>query len=178
MARIHVLHDFDSPYLSGRYALKRGIQLVLYALSKKLKLLRRLSIVREVYEETRAYAETLAKLDRVAGVQAVFGLNRKVASVYPEFAEELEKYGAVTIEHWHELSGGISVSKWEPPIKQRRETWHYDQEFVAKGEDVLKLEPGEMPIFHVDYPYLLRYYVDWLYFALVEGGDIYSNNDG
>ena len=86
MSDIDVLHDFDSPYLSGKYALRRGVQLVLYALSKKIRFFRRLTIVKEVYEETESYAITLAKLSKITGIQAIFGINRNVNLINPEIS--------------------------------------------------------------------------------------------
>jgi hypothetical protein len=171
---INILHDFDSPYLSGKYALRRGVQLVLYALSKKIRFFRKLTIVKEVYNETWSYAITLAKLSKIAGIQAIFGINRNLNLINPEISSELEKYGAKVIEHWHDILDGVSVSKWNPPITQRKKTWHYDIEFVCKGKKIFKLKPGEMAIFHVDYPYLLSHYINWLYYTLIEGGKIYS----
>jgi hypothetical protein len=172
--KIKVLHDFDSPFLSGRYALKRGIQLVLYAISKKIKFLRRFDKIKDVYNETEKYAQTLAKLDKISNVQSFFGIHNNVRTIFPEFPKVLKQYDANIIEHWHELSNGSSISKWNPPLCQRKETWHYDLDYKSKGKQVVKLEKDEMPIFHVDYPYLLECYIDWLYFVLIQKGRIYS----
>jgi hypothetical protein len=175
--KMKVLHDFDSPFLSGRYALKRGIQLVLYAISKKIKFLRRFEVIEEVYNETTQYALTLAKLDKISNVQSFFGIHHNVRNIFPEFSRVVEQYDANVIEHWHELSNGNSISKWNPPLHQRKETWHYDLEYKNKGKEVVKLAKDEMPIFHVDYPHLLEYYIDWLYFVLIQKGQIYINSE-
>lgn len=174
--KIKVLHDFDSPFLSGRYALKRGVQLVLYAISKKIKFLRRFEVVKEVYNETKIYAQTLAKLDKISNVQSFFGIHNNVHNIFPEFHRVLKQYDVNIIEHWHELSKSGSISKWNPPLSQRKETWHYDLNYKNKGKEVVKLEKDEMPIFHVDYPYLLEHYIDWLYFVLIQKGRIYTNS--
>jgi len=151
MAVLKVLHDFDNPYLSGGYALKRGFQLILYALSRKMRFLRR--FCKRIYEENVEYARTLNYLDQLLGIDSIFGINDRVQVVFPNLREELEGGGGRTVRHWHVSKDEVH---WEPELNVPRSQWWYDREY-SEGKRTTK--SGEWIVFHCDYPYLLPAYI-------------------
>lgn len=176
--RLKVLHDWDEPYKSERRSLYRAAQLILYALSRKVSILRRLPIVRPVYDELYRNSLALAKLDRLLGVHGIFGIRDDVAERYPDILNEIRRYAEVR-RHVHFDLPDRRMRKWEPPLNQSPATWHYDRKYV-KGQRNVEglLDRDELPIFHVDYPEFLSAYIDWLHWVLIENGQIYRRNEG
>ncbi len=174
MMKIKVLHDWDNPYRSGRWGIRRGIQLILYGISKKIPLLKRIPMVREVYDELYKNAITLAKLDRLVDVKGIFGVQDSVVERFPIVGAEIVKYWGDFRRHIH-IDHPKKTRLWEPPLMcPRREIWQYDQRYKEHGEDVPMLKDGELPIFHVDYPRFIPLYIDWLYWVIKEGAEIYE----
>lgn len=171
---MNVLHDWDNPYRSGRWCIRRGVQLILYGISKKIPLFRRLPMVEEVYGELYKNAITLAKLDRLVDVEGIFGVRDDVAEKFPTIGIEVVKYLGDFRRHIH-IDHPEEIRLWEPPLKcPRKVVWHYDQRYRDHGEKISMLKAGELPIFHVDYPNFVPLYIDWLYWVLEEGGEIYE----
>jgi len=154
-SRIRVLHDFDSSFLSGRYALKRGLKLVVFALSKWMPFLR--PFVKDVYEESYRYCLTLAKLDKLVGVESVFGLRKEVEDRFPELRSSLQEMGFKVHGHSH-LSKTDVI--WDPPLDVASRYWFFDQKY-ATGE-MQPTEETEWAVFHADYPHLLEHYIKFL----------------
>jgi len=150
-----VLHDFDSPFLSGRYALKRGLRLIIFALSKKLPFIK--PIVKDVYAECYEYCLTLARLDRLAGVDSVFGLKKEIEDEFPDLKRRLEGMGFSVHTHIH-LSKTNVV--WDPPLAVDSKYWFFDQ-LYARGE-IKADERTKWAVFHADYPHLFMHYVRFL----------------
>jgi len=160
--KIRVLHDFDSPFLSGRYALKRGLQLIVYALSKKLPFIR--PLVKDVYMESYEYCLTLARLDRLVGLQSVFGLTGVVEQQFPDLREKLHEMGYEAHKHVHFSKTSVA---WDPPLSVDPKYWFFDQQYAA-GE--VKVNGNtEWAVFHADYPHLFDYYVSFLHESISEG---------
>jgi hypothetical protein len=151
--RINVLHDFDNPYLSGRYALRRAFKLTLYALSKKLFFLRRFAA--EIYSETYQYCRTMATLDLLLNIQSTFGLKDEVTAAFPTIANELRSLGFDVRRHYHISTKDV---RWDPPLDVTPESWFFDRRY---GED-RAIGLGKWAVFHADYPYLFSAYVDFL----------------
>ncbi len=171
---MNVLHDWDNPYRSGRWCIRRGVQLIIYALSKRIKILRKMSMVKEMYTELYNNAITLAKLDRLVKVHGIFGVKDSVVHEFPTIEEDINSLKLEYRRHIH-VDYPRAVRWWEPPLSQREVTWRYDQKYRDHGRNIpIKLKPGELPIFHVDYPNFIPLYIDWLYWVLEEGGEIYE----
>ncbi|MGD0177127.1 MAG: hypothetical protein ABSC50_09925 [Candidatus Bathyarchaeia archaeon] len=154
MPDIMVLHDFDNPYLSGNYAFRRGLKLIVYALSKKIPLLRRW--VKDIYSETYSNCKTLAALDKLLGLDSKFGLKAEVLEAFPGLDKELAEMGFHIHKHAHISRDDV---RWEPPLNVEKEAWFFDQNFHRSREI-----PGHVrwAVFHADYPYLLPTYIDFL----------------
>jgi hypothetical protein len=153
--KIRVLHDFDSPFLSGRYALSRGLRLIVFALSKKLPFLR--PFVKDVYVECYSYCLTLARLDKLIGLESTFGLRREVEKEFPDLRGVLEEMGLDVRRHVHISKAEVT---WNPPLNVEPEYWFFDQAY-ATG----RMKPSrdtKWAVFHADYPYLLNHYVRFL----------------
>jgi hypothetical protein len=155
LSNVQVLHDFDNAYVSGKYAFKRGIRLILYAVSRKLGFLGR--FCKDVYEENYRYTFTLFALDRLLGIDSVFGINDRVEETFPGLRKKLDDAGARTVRHWHVSRDEVH---WDPELKVPSSQWWMDQEY-ARGTRSPK--PGEWLVFHCDYPYLLQAYIRCLY---------------
>jgi hypothetical protein len=153
--QLNVLHDFDKPYLSGRWALKRSWLLFLYALSRRLAFLR--PACRTVYLESYEYAWTLFRLDRLLGIESVFGINDDVSAVYPTLSTELASSGARVTRHWHVSPTEVHWDSLDVPASQ----WWFDQEYAQGKRKGAK--PSEWIVFHADYPHLLETYIKCLY---------------
>jgi hypothetical protein len=157
---LRVLFDWDNPDLEPLYAVRRGVKLVVYGLCKLLGL--RPGYVEEVYTETDRYAETIAKLNRMLGVETVFGVKDNVSEAKPSSLEYLRSSGHDVRRHIHIGKHGSGRRRlWEPPLTQSMATWHFDEDYY-QGVRV-ELKEGELPIWHVDRPYRLATYIDFLY---------------
>jgi len=108
--------------------------------------------------------ETLIKLDHTLGITSIFGIRDEVRERYPERITQLEKaHGLDVRRHIHI---GVEPNPhrlrlWEPPLNQPMHTWDFDTRYI-NGEKV-ELNPGELPIWHVDNPHHLAHYIDFLY---------------
>ena len=164
-----VLHDWDRLEIEGRWARSRGISLLLYCLSRKFNFLNRVKYVREnaakIEGEKLAYMATLIKLNKICGVRQIFGIRDIVKNKYREEINALNlKYGLDIRRHIHigENSDPSRIRIWVPPLYgQTRESWHFDTKF-ARDETVV-LGFNELPIFHLDRPYHLSLYIDYLF---------------
>ena len=154
MPNIMVLHDFDNPYLSGKYALRRGCKLILYAFSKKIPLLRRW--VKDVYAETYGNCKTLAALDKLIRLDSRFGLKPEVLEAFPGLDKDLAEMGFQIHKHTHISRDDV---RWDPPLDVEKEAWFFDQTFKR---DQKIPEHAKWAVFHADYPYLLPTYIDFL----------------
>jgi len=168
-----VLHDWDRLEIEGQWAKRRGISLLLYCLVRKLKLLRKIKYLNENAERIEAekisYMETLIKLNRICGVDPVFGIRDVINKKYGDEIYKLKlRYEIDVRRHIHigKNNDPNRIRMWIPPLYgQTRESWHFDTKF-ARGEKVF-LGPDEMPIFHIDRPYHLALYIDYL-FEMIE----------
>jgi hypothetical protein len=160
--KIRVLHDFDSPFLSGTYALRRGLRLIMFALSKKLPFLR--PFVKDIYAECYSYCLTLARLDKLMGLKSTFGLKQEVEKEFPDLRCVLEEMGFDVRRHVHISKAEVT---WDPPLDVEPKYWFFDQAY-ATG----RMKPSrdtKWAVFHADYPYLLDWYVRFLN-EVVPGG--------
>ncbi len=168
-----VLHDYDEPCLSGKYAIRRGLKLLLYGISRYLGL--KPKMTEPIYNETRENADTIIKLDKLVGVTPIMGIRDKVQEYYPEIMTELEKYGVDVRTHIH-IGKAPDVNRirtWEPIEGLEKITsnvWHYDKDHVLNKRP--KLGDGEIPTWHIDRPNWLKYYVDFLYEILIEEAEL------
>lgn len=162
-----VLHDWDNPHRSGKRAIYRGIKLILYGICKKLKI--RLRFLDDIYYENRRYLETMIKIDKLVGVTSIIGIRNKIYNHYPNINTELEEYGLDIRKHIHVGNNKNPDRKriWIPELTQSENTWHYDKRWISKNEPELK--DNELPIWHVDYPEFIFYYIEFLYEKLIGG---------
>ena len=161
-----VLHDWDDPYLGCRKAIYQGIKLILYGFCKWFMF--KPKFLEDIYEERRRNLDAIIKLDKLVGVESIIGIRWIIYLHYPTIFKDLKKYDVDVREHIH-IGGNkhpYRKREWIPELKQSKNTWHYDREYVKGIEP--KLEEGELPIWHVDYPKFLSYYIDFLYEKLIE----------
>lgn len=170
---MRVLHDYDEPHLSAKYAIRRGLKLLLYGMSKYLGF--KPKITEAVYEETRENADTLIKIDKLVGITPIMGIRDKIQEYYPNIMSELEEYGVDVRTHIHigEAPDINRIRTWIPIEGLEKITsnvWHYDKDHVLNKRP--KLGEGEIPIWHVDRPNWLKYYVDFLYEVLIKEAEL------
>jgi hypothetical protein len=122
----------------------------------------RIKYVEDIYTQTDKYVETLVKLNSLVGVEGVFGIRDCVAEEKRLTISYLKNSGQDVRRHIHVLKKGPNRKRlWEPPLNQSMDTWHFDSDY-HNGVEV-KLKEGELPVFHVDLPYRLSTYIDYLY---------------
>lgn len=164
-----VLHDWDRLELQGGWARRRSISLFLYWLVRKLTLLRHIKYFRENAEkieaEKLAYMETLIKLNKLCKVNMIFGIRDQVHDVHGAEIDRLAKIYKLDVRrhiHIGENHKEDRIRSWLPPLpEQTKNSWHFDTKY-AKDEKV-KLKKNERPIFHVDRPFHLALYIDYLH---------------
>ena len=164
-----VLHDWDRLEVSGRWARNRGLSLLLYALGRKFTFLNRIKYMREnsakIEGEKLAYMRTLIKLNKLCGIDQIFGIRDIVKNRYAEEINALRFYYSLDVRrhiHIGENDDPYRIRSWIPPLpKQTYNSWHFDTKF-ARGKKVA-LKSGELAIFHVDYPFHLALYIDYLF---------------
>ena len=163
-----VLHDWDRPYISRGWARLRGTSLLLYALSQKVPIFYRIPFFRQnrrkVEEAQIEFMETLIKLDHILGIEPIFGIRDGVRERYPERIAKLEKDHDLDIRRHTHIGVEPDPHRkrlWDPPLNQPRHTWDFDTKWI-NGEKV-ELNPGELPIWHVDNPHHLTHYINFLY---------------
>lgn len=174
---IAVLHDFDAPKFSYKISLYFAVIYLLYPvfmLIKKLTGRPLPRIIRRLEYLNYRNALTLAKLDRLIGVESHFGIRDCVEKKYPNIRSQLKKFGTQVHLHVHEGKNKDPNRKryWIPTIPNTSRTWHFEKDYLR---GTLKpLEPGELPVWHCDYPHYLEYYIDFLYSVTFEGLNIYK----
>ena len=154
-----VLFDWDNPNLSGKWAIRQGIYLIVYGVLKFLGV----NFPREIANETDDYASTILKLNDMLGVETVIGIRDPVKAAKTRTVEKMVEAGCDVRRHIHigKNSDPNRQRLWEPLLKQTPHTWHYDIDYVA-GKP-MNLLPGELPLWHFDRPYHLKNYIDFLY---------------
>lgn len=167
-----VLHDWDTLKMEGGWARRRGISLLCYCFARRFTFLQKIGWLRRNFENVRAeqlrYMETLIKLNRIAGVKCIFGIRDQIKKLHGKDIKILQaKYGVEIRRHVHigEPPELERIRTWDPPLTQSPDTWHFDRDWV-KGKKVV-LKPGELAIFHVDFPHYLPHYIDYL-FEMIE----------
>ncbi len=163
-----VLHDWDEIKPRVDWARRRGISLLLYSLANKFPVLKKIKRVaentRKIEDEKMGYMETLIRLDYIAGIIPIFGIRPNVMKRYgKEIGALKEVYGIDVRDHLHigEPPDPDRKRVWIPPLRQTQSSWNFDSDF---GQGIrVKLADGELPTFHVDYPYFLAEYVDYIF---------------
>lgn len=163
---MRILHDWDEPYLGRKDAIFQGIKLILYGICKWFMF--KPKFLKEIYEERKRNLDTIIKLDKLVGINSVIGIRWKVYIHFPTIFKDLEKYDIDVREHIHigDDKNPYRKREWIPELNQSRNTWHYDRDWIEGNEP--KLKDGELPIWHIDYPKILPYYIDFLYEKLIE----------
>ena len=115
--------------------------------------------------EKLAYMRTLIKLNKLCGVDQIFGIRDIVDDRHKQEINALSFYYAIDVRrhiHIGENSDPDRIRTWWPPLLcQTPKTWHFDTKY-SKGEKVV-LGYNERPIFHVDRPFHLALYIDYLF---------------
>ena len=168
-----VLHDWDEISIRVDWSRRRGISLLLYCLANKFPFLKGYKFIMKntlkIEKEKIQHMETLIKLDLIAGVTPIFGIRDEVRARHRERIDKLEKIYQVDIRrhiHIGEPPDPNRKRLWEPPLKQPPKNRHFDTHF--KEGKLIDLSPGELPVFHVDYPYDLKHYIDFIYEKMIE----------
>ena len=99
------------------------------------------------------------------------GIGENVQDHYPDIMKKLGEYGVDVRTHIHigESPDPNRIRTWRPINGLENissNVWHYDTDYVLKQKP--KLQQGEIPIWHVDRPHFLKYYIDFLYEVLIE----------
>ncbi len=181
-----VLHDWDRPFTDLDYSFRRGIYLLLYVASNKFPLLKKIKFINKIVEniqhEKFLYLETLIRLDLLVDIEPVIGI-RDI--VYKEYFGLLEDYiKALNYiydkkidfrlhKHIGDKNDENRIRIWEPSLNQSKESWSYDVNYFK--DKMTLLNKDELPIFHIDRPYALHRYIDWLYEVLIEKTKIYKD---
>jgi len=156
-----VLFDWDQPYVSGSGAIKKGIKLIIYGVAKVLNLPG--FMPKEIVRESDDYAEIILKINDMYGVETVIGITDSVKEARMDTVTKMIAAGYDVRRHIHigEPPDPNRQRLWEPPLHQLPHTWHYDEDY-RKGKHI-KLEPGELPIWHFDRPHGIKDYINFLY---------------
>nr|MDO8134654.1 hypothetical protein [Candidatus Njordarchaeum guaymaensis] len=157
---VTIVHDFDFPISKRSTCLKRAFWLIISGLLGNRKwLIKRMPVwfAREKY----AFALALAKIDKLHGVNAVFGLTEEVRQVFPELQQLLKGMGFEVRHHYHIAKKTLGKGAWDPPLEMKPENMIYDRLYsLANREQMPK--SGEAVVWHVDHPYNLSKYLEFL----------------
>ena len=171
--KLKVLHDWDRIKRSGSWALRRGISLLVYGLSVKLPGLNRIKAIEKsnskICQEQLEYFETIIKLDLIAGIIPIFGILDEVRDKYGNEIDELARiYGVDVRRHIHIGNNKDPNRKrvWEPPLnKQTPNSWSFEYHYMRGNKK--ELQPGGLPIFHIDQPHFISFYIDYLFERMI-----------
>ena len=161
-----VLHDWDEISIRVDRSRRRGISLLLYCIANKFPFLKGYAFVMKntlkIEKEKITYMETLIKLDLIAGITPIFGIRDEVRDRHRERIDELERIYNVDIRrhiHIGEPPDPNRKRLWEPPLA-KDVGWSFEDDYIRARAPLGK---NEIPLFHVDYPYNIRYYIDFIY---------------
>ncbi len=172
-----ILHDWDDPYLNWKWAALIGFKYLIYAFFSLFGV--RPRFTKDVKNELRNYAETLVKIDILCNVSPIFGIRDVVKKEYPEIHDILSSYDNVEVrKHVHIIENYKDPNRkriWDPPLKQSKNTWHYDKQYVNNKKVLLNKD--EIPVWHVDRSYFLKEYIDFLYNVKIKNEKIYKKGD-
>jgi hypothetical protein len=155
-----VLFDWDLPELDMKYCFSRGIKLVLFSFCTFLHL--RPKFLEDIYLETDEYAKALIKLNEMLGVETVFGIRDVVSDAKPYMVNYLKDHNQDVRKHIHiGKHGPDRIRTWEPPLTQSMDTWDFEIKYY---NGILQpLKDGELPLWHIDRPYRLQTYINFVY---------------
>ena len=172
---IEVLHDWDEIPIRVDWARKRGISLLAYCLANKFPILKKIQVISEnskkIELEKLEYMETLAKLDYIAKIKPIYGIRRDVRNRYRDPIEMIRSdYDLDVRLHVHvgEPPDPRRIRLWVPPLS-KKVSRHFDTEYIAGKRG--GVDESEIPVFHVDYPYQLKNYIDYIYEEITKGED-------
>ena len=157
---VMIVHDFDFPIFKRWTCLKRAFWLIiLVLLGNRRGLIKQMPVwlAREKY----AFALALAKIDRLYGVKSIFGLTKEVQEAFPELAQMLTEMGFEVRCHYHVAKTTLGKGAWEPSLQMKPENMIYDRLYSLANRDVMP-DRGEAVVWHVDHPYNLHKYLEFL----------------
>jgi len=158
--KILIVHDWDFPLYKRRTCLKRAFWLIVYALFGRSKRVRE-KMPKWMLEEKHGYALALIKIDRYFGVNSIFGLTKEVKEHFPLVESEISTLGFEVRDHYHVRQREVGRGRWRPPIEMSGENMVYDRLYSLQGKRELPRE-GESVVWHVDHPFNLQYYIEFL----------------
>jgi len=155
-----VVHDLDFPIFKRSTCMKRAFwSIALGLFGNRRWLIRRMPIW--FSHEKYVYALALARIDKLCGAKAIFGLTREVQELFPDLREKLEKMGFEVRDHYHVKEKILGRGVWVPPLQMKPENMIYDRLYTLKGRCALPA-PDEAVAWHVDHPFNLDRYLEFL----------------
>lgn len=130
---IQIIHDWDYPYPSGTWAIKKGIKLFVYALSRKLHFLRRFCV--DIYEEQLGVAKKYLLIEELCGIKPYYYIRPNVQEAFREFIAKIPNVGI----HLHYKN---KDRIWIPGVGGKR-YWKYSAVCKTTQGGIFKLDSGK-----------------------------------
>jgi len=82
-----------------------------------------------------------------------------------------EELGVLAIKYHVDIRRHVHIGEspdperrrlWDPPLSQSEASWRFDRDYVTNGMKYI-LKRDEFPIWHVDKPHYLPFYIRYLY---------------
>lgn len=166
-----VLHDWDEVSIRVDRSRRRGVSLLLYCLANKFPFLKGYEFIMKntlkIEKEKIQHMETLIKLDLIAGITPIFGIRDEVRERHRKRIDELERIYNVDIRrhiHIGEPPDPNRKRLWEPPLS-KDVSWRFENDYI---NGIARARENEIPVFHVDYPYNIKYYIDFVFEKMIE----------
>lgn len=154
-----ILFDYDSDTLSGRKALKDGLNLIMFAIFKFFKIKPMVNFLMLCDN----YAFTIIKLNKMLGIKTIIGIKSNLDKT--ELINKLTKIDANIDVRMHVHVGVMNdknkLRLWYPPLNQTKNSWNFEREYCNNGFP--KLGANDIPVFHFDNPHHLNNYISFLY---------------
>jgi len=164
---VQIIHDWDFPLMKKKSCFKTAMWLLGFTIFGKFKWFRK-KMPQSLLEEKVSCMRMYMLLDKMFGVKSIWGVTQEVLEVFPFVLNELQSAGYEVRFHYHDKTVTSGKGRWVPPMQVSPKNMVYDRKYTLHGKRELP-NKDEAVVWHIDHPYNLPWYVEFLERCKKEG---------
>jgi len=118
--------------------------------------------------EKYSHMLALIELDKIFDIKSIWGITKEVSETFPDVVDKIIQNQFEVRSHFHVKKKELGKGKWVPPLEVNPENMIYDRKYVLNKKKILP-KNGEIVVWHVDHPYNLPYYIEFVQRCKKEG---------